>query len=104
MGEELLLIKDLSKNSKLIFAIRVETTNNGDKNYIPVCGSKPLLSFISVQFTRILKVYEEYFLSDLDIKRILTKEEAIQHIEGYREQLRQATLNKIHTVEIIKIT
>lgn len=104
MAEELLFVKDLSKNSKLIFAIRVEITNSGDKNYIPVCGSKPLLPFIPIQFTRILKVYDEYFLTDLDTKKILTKEEANQHIEEYRKQLWQSKKDEVRTVEIIKVT
>lgn len=97
---EVLERKVIKKKQTFIFAIRKEISNNGIVNYIPLCGVK---SFLHTNFTRILKVYGEYHLLDLDVKVKLTQEAAMEHIKGYIEQLNLEHEDDLQTIEILKV-
>lgn len=92
--------KIIKNKQTFIFAIRKEVSNSGFVNYVPLCGVK---SFLHTNFTRIIKVYEEYHLFDIDVATKLTQEQALDHIKGYITQMNLQHKDDLQTIEILKV-
>lgn len=97
MNEKIIKNKELNPLKNCIFAIQKEQLGGDIVNHIPLFGLKSVVPFISPSFTRIIKILNKFYLSDIELDEIISEEVAKEWINGYKEQLKKG---KIQTSEI----
>lgn len=87
---------------KYEFAVKREILNSGKIIHIPVCREKLLLgrfNFFTNTWSRIVKIYDEYTLTEIDWTPDLSYEECEEHIKGYQKALLKKLENNVQTTE-----
>lgn len=79
------------------FAVKKEILNNGRELFTPVVRKKK--RWVSENWSRITCIYGKYSLVGIDWEPELTYDECVEHIEGYKEALKQQIAHNIQTVE-----
>jgi hypothetical protein len=91
--------------SKYEFAIKQNTLKSGKVVNIPLCRRKAnRLQIFNNPWERIVRIYDEYLLQDLDFNPDLTLSECEDHIRAYKEKLNNLSEDdiieeKIHEIE-----
>lgn len=87
--------------AKYEFAIKKDVLNSGNIIYTPVCRRRPLLniSLFSNPWSRIVNIYGNYLIMELDFIPDLSYEDCKEHISGFQEKLQRIVENEIAQVE-----
>lgn len=91
--------------AKYEFAIKKDVLNSGKTIFTPVCREKRrtifglYLMLVPLPWQRIVNIYDEYILMELDFNPELTYKECEEHIAGYQKVLLQKVENEVVTVE-----
>lgn len=86
---------------KYEFAIKKNLLNSGEYLLTPVFRIKSTrFSPFKNKWERIVKIYDDFILMDLDTPPILTQQECEDHIMGYKNKLEIDSKNKVKTEEI----
>lgn len=82
------------------FAVKKDILNSGKIIYSPVCRIKSKFGrILSNPWQRIVVLYGEYILMELDFIPELSHKECEDHIKAYQEILKQKVENQVATVE-----
>lgn len=96
--KKLLSSLDVVNNRQHKFAIQIQTLGSGEQTFVPMVKEGKIM-----QWTRIIKVYEEYFAMDLAIEKVFTEAECEDHILGFKLQLQKKNEGKIATTLLREI-
>lgn len=85
------------------FAIKKEKLNSGETVFTPVCRQKvanKFFSFFEHPWNRITRIYDQYFLLELNFTPNLTFEDCELHIKEYKKVLKQQSTNEVQSIEL----
>ena len=89
------------KTTTYEFSIKKETLGSGITNHIPVVRTTNSFPFVQNKWERITKVYDTFVVLDLHFEPQLTLEEALEHIAGYKEILKNQAEIEIKKTEYL---
>lgn len=87
---------------KFEFAIKKDILKSGKVIHTPVCRKKSKLgrfNIFSTPWNRIVEIYGEYSLMEIDFVPELSYKHCEEHIYGYQQVLLKKNENEVSTVE-----
>ena len=93
----------MKSKSSYEFGIKKTLLRSGHQILTPVCREKSITSFIKNKWIRIVKIYDNYLLMELDWEpSTLTEKDCEEHITQFRKQLDSQRANDITKIEVVE--
>lgn len=90
----------MPKKDEYEFAIKREVLASDEVLYTPVTRIKSKFKISSNKWERITKIYNKYYVMELEINPKLSLADCEDHIKGFQEQLKEINDNSIVTTII----
>jgi len=85
--------------AKYEFTIKKDTLNSGKEILTPMCRKKATIGIFTKPWERIVKLYDQYVLMELDFFPELSYADCEEHIKGYQKVLSSHVQNTVVQVE-----